>query len=845
MVSSLKSFIKSVRAAKTIADERSIIRKESAKIRTSFRDVNLDHNSRRVLISKLLYLYILGEPTHFGQVECIKLLASNQFKDKKLGYMAASLLLDENQEVLTLLTNSLNIDLNHPNQFVVGLALTTLGNIASPALARDLYQDIEKIIQSENPFLRRKSAMVASRCVEKSPDLSEIFLPKLNSLINNKNHGSLLGVLKLIQTIYEVDESSHDYLVKNLTAKVLQHLKNLLTVGYSPEYDVNGIPDPFLFCSLLLTLRLLFEDIEDTNSNLELFNDLLTQIASKIDSSKNSGHAILYEAVKTIFHINSEPSLRVLGVNILGRFLSAKDNNTKYVALNTLLTVISYEPQAVQRHRSTIVSCLQDADISIRRRALELSFGILNEQNIRVIAKEILIFLENSDNELKSYITGQLTLSCDKYSPNPKWHFETLIKMLKSAGNYVTSDIISNILASIMQNQDYELSKHIVLKLYQLSLLDTKQYGLNLICSWCLGEYGELLINSTFEDENKQPKQITESSIVNLLTSFLNSTSTYKDASKSDNLILYILTASLKLSIKFKDASEIEKLRQILISKSNDINLEIQIRSMEYLEIFAQPITLKKGLLEKMPAPPIKKHEAITLQRGNSLSANNKFAKSSGSSNNTNDLLLDLMGSDDVSNASNDNQKNLQKENTVDLLSDIFGNTPGNNSAPTIAQTNSNAILDLFPSNTSTQQSSAIDAFSSIPISSTIATPFEEKELPSNLLEAYSSPYITISFLPKEIGNSHAIIESYIVSNTPASLTNFNFLVAVPKSQKLQISPMNENSIRSKGGFISQSLNISGKPGGKLKLRVKVSYNVNGDGQRDEQFDFNGFSATL
>jgi AP-1 complex subunit gamma-1 len=49
----------------------------------------------------------LGERTHFGQVECLKLLASPRFADKRLGHLATSLLLDEKQEVLTLVTNSL------------------------------------------------------------------------------------------------------------------------------------------------------------------------------------------------------------------------------------------------------------------------------------------------------------------------------------------------------------------------------------------------------------------------------------------------------------------------------------------------------------------------------------------------------------------------------------------------------------------------------------------------------------------------------------------------------------------------------------------------------------------
>lgn len=57
--------------------------------------------------------------------------------------------------------------------------------------------------------------------------------------------------------------------------------------------------------------------------------------------------------------IAAENDLRVMAINILGRFLLNRDNNIRYVALNTLSQCIARNVEAVQRHRSTILDCLK------------------------------------------------------------------------------------------------------------------------------------------------------------------------------------------------------------------------------------------------------------------------------------------------------------------------------------------------------------------------------------------------------------------------------------------------------------------------------------------------------
>lgn len=74
-------------------------------------------------------------------------------------------------------------------------------------------------------------------------------------------------------------------------------LKNLIMSGFSPEHDVSGVADPFLQVRILRLLRIL--GANDGQSS-ELMNDILAQVATNTETSKNVGNAILYETVLTI-----------------------------------------------------------------------------------------------------------------------------------------------------------------------------------------------------------------------------------------------------------------------------------------------------------------------------------------------------------------------------------------------------------------------------------------------------------------------------------------------------------------------------------------------------------------
>lgn len=344
-----------------------------------------------------------------------------------------------------LVTNSLKNDLNSSNKFVVGLALCGIGNLGTPDMSRDLATEVEKHLKSPNPYLRKKACLSMSRCLVKVPEMVEDFTDKFITLLKDRSHGVLITVVQLMTQVMILELNQEEYDDNNygpartafskLVPALVKLQRNLLSSGYSPEHDVNGISDPFLQVQILTLLRLLGTNDQETSDEM---SDILAQVTTNTETSKNAGNAILYECVKTIMSVESEESLRTLAINILGRFLLNRDNNIRYVALNTLAQVIAQDPTALQKHRSTIVDCLKDPDISIRQRALELVYHLVNSENVEVLTAELLNYLVICSGEHQSEICSRVLKVVDRFTPDDRWRIDTLITMLSIAGKQVS-----------------------------------------------------------------------------------------------------------------------------------------------------------------------------------------------------------------------------------------------------------------------------------------------------------------------------------------------------------------------------------------------------------------------
>ncbi|XP_078501037.1 AP-1 complex subunit gamma-like 2 isoform X2 [Lissotriton helveticus] len=762
----VQELIRLIRSSKTQAQEREIIQKECADIRAAFREEDPLYRYRNV--AKLLYMHMLGYPAHFGQMECLKLIASQKFTDKRIGYLGAMLLLDERQDAHLLITNSIKTDLNSSVQFVQGLALCTLGCMGSSEMCRDLANEVAQLLKTSNSYVKKKAVVCAVHIIRKVPDLIDMFLPTCKKLLSERSHGVQHGAVILMTEMCKRSPTALKDLRK-LVPQLVQLLKNIVMSGYSPEHTVSGVSDPFLQVQILHLLRALGQNDEACS---DAMNDTLAQVATNTDTNRNAGNAILYETVLTIMDIKSVSGLRVLAVNILGRFLVNNDKNIRYVALTSLLRLVQTDHTAVQRHRSTIVDLLKDSDASVNRRALELSFALVNSSNVRGMMKELQHFLDTCRPELKADCTSGMFLAAEKFAPSKRWHIDTIMQVLTTAGGYVRDDAVSNLIHLISCAS--ELHGYTVLKLYAAIQDDISQQPLVQVASWCIGEYGDQLLQGTCEEA--EPVEVSEDDVLDLLERVLQSHMSLP-ATRA-----YALTAIMKLSTRLRE--NVDRIRQVVSIYGSCIDVELQQRAVEYNALFKKYDHMRGAVLEKMPLmdkgqsgdnedddddelrkeekPPSIKEEVPPL---------NSFQHSSHVTD-----LLDLLGGSD--------------------------NNPVIPVAPLVVQNASDGgiLLDLL---------------------GVLPTP----AIPPLMVFNKNGLQVSFTFERPESSSPLLVITTSASNSTAADISDFVFQAAVPKNLQLQLqAPSGSVVPASNGGVITQLIRILNPQKVPLKMRLRLSY---------------------
>ncbi|XP_053185722.1 AP-1 complex subunit gamma-like 2 [Scomber japonicus] len=776
----LQEMIRAIRSARTQCEERGVIQRECAAIRAQFRQA--DNGGRSHNLAKLLYVHMLGYPAHFGQMECVRMIASPRYSEKRVGYLGAMMLLDEKQDASLLITNSIKNDLSHSSQYVQSLALCTLACMGSAEMCRDLAPEIERLLRASNSYIKKKAALCAVHIVRKVHDLGEMFAPAARALLAEKNHGVLHGAVVLITELCERNPETLERFRKTVP-DLVQIMKGLVISGYSPEHDVAGISDPFLQVRILRLLRILGRNNETAS---DAMNDLLAQVATNTDSTKTVGNAVLYETVLTVLDIKSESGLRVLAVNILGRFLLNNDRNIRYIAMTSLQKIVGTDHTAVQRHRGTIVDCLKDQDASVKRRALELSLALVSASNIRSMMKELLLFLSSCPPELRSNAASGIFNAAERYAPSQRWHIDTILHVLTTAGGDVRDETVPNLIQLITNAS--ELHCYTVHKLYRAVLTDISQQPLVQVACWCIGEYGDLLLRGECQDT--EPVQVTEDDVLDALETVLQSHMS-SPATRG-----FALTATMKLSTRITD--NVDRIRSIVSIYGSCIDVELQQRAVEYNALFKKYDHMRAAVLERMPVI-----EKNSPGHTNGESTGDTIKEIQPAKVKQGELLPPQQPASQV----------------CDLL-DLLGGS-GEPLQPSPAQ---GSMAPGLPIN-SPAGGDLLDLLGGLE-----PTPVA----PAPAVTVYEKSGVTLTLSCEKQSDSGLTVTLTASNSSDSDISSFTLQAAVPKSVQLHMKAPSGDSLPAHGAAkVTQMVVLNNPNKVNLKMRVRISYTTQGSGFQD------------
>lgn len=601
----LAVFISDIRNCKSKEAELKRINRELANIRSKFKgDKMIDGYQKKKYVCKLLFIFLLGNDIDFGHMEATNLLSSNKYTEKQIGYLFISVLINNNSDLIKLIIQSIKNDLQSRNPVHVNLALQCISNIGSKDMAEAFAQDLPKLLVSGDTidFVKQSAALCLLKLFRTCPDVipPTDFATRIVHLLNDQHLGVVTSAASLIEALSK--KWPEDY--KGCISLAISRLSRIVTSGYTDlqDYTYYFVPAPWL-CVKLLRLLQNYPPPEDPSNKSRLMECLEGILNKAMDAPKskkvqhsNAKNAVLFESIALIIHMDSEPSLLVRACNQLGTFLSHRETNLRYLALESmcLLATSEFSHEAVKRHQETIINSLKtERDVSVRQRAVDLLYAMCDRSNAAEIVSEMLSYLETADYSIREEMVLKVAILAEKYATDYTWYVDVILKLIRIAGDYVSEEVWYRVIQIVVNREDVQ--GYAAKTVFEALQRPACHENMVKVGGYILGEFGNLIAG----DARSSPQ-------------------VQFDLLHSKYHLCSIATRSLLLSTYVKFCNlfpEIKGMIQEVFRTDHNLrnpDAELQQRAVEYLQLsrIASPDVLAT-ILEEMPPFPEKESSLL------------------------------------------------------------------------------------------------------------------------------------------------------------------------------------------------------------------------------------------
>jgi AP-3 complex subunit delta-1 len=312
-------------------------------------------------------------------------MSSQKYPHKRIGYLAAVQSFRPDTEVLMLAENLLKKDLTSPDKTLIHLPLNAIPHLINPSMANSLLADLLPRLSHSHPAVKKKTIVTLYRLAVVYPETLRPAWPKIKERLLDEDEDPTVTAA-IVNVVCELGwRRPQDFLplAPRLFELLTQGGNNWMAIKIIKLFSQLTPLEPRLVRKLLPPLTNIIKTTPAMSLLYECINGIIQGGIMEVAAGTTEGDEVARLCVSKL-----RAMLVVQG-----------DPNLRYVALLAFAKITASHADLVADHQDVILECIDDADISIRTRALDLVVDMVNSNNLQMVVERLLKQLKTAGKQ--------------------------------------------------------------------------------------------------------------------------------------------------------------------------------------------------------------------------------------------------------------------------------------------------------------------------------------------------------------------------------------------------------------------------------------------------------------
>ncbi|CAO3650886.1 unnamed protein product [Mucor hiemalis] len=507
-------FITKITQAKSKVEESSHATEELATLSAKMGSPDISSTKMRDYLIRLIHCFMLGYKVDFSIIYAIMASQSGEKAgDRRVGYLACTLFLKDDNELGIMLMNTLQRDLKSQNYLDRCAALNAICYLHHAELASSVLDLVVQTMDFPKQIVRKKAVFTLYFLYENSKVPIESIEEALRQALHDKDSSVVLSAL----SVWKLILVEHAEQFKDLQSVIYTIHKQILENRIHKSFSYHGVLAPWAQMDCLNIYKI-YHDI-NIGSPKDLY-DMIIECLKSVEKKVDAAFAIVLECVKLLADIDpilissfseSHP------FDILSGYLDAQNHNLKYLGLVGMAYVDTSFWKEEWLDGSLLGDTIESSfdDDTVIAKSIENLDTVIDSKVLMNASRGMLEALSrNYDHkDCSTMIAYWLINRIVEYGINPDtWFVETIIGVLAETRKNLDDDYVETqcsllketLLAEVENTELRESSVNAAYRLLKKTNSDQLSPLLVQFSFWTLGENGYLSSTCTENDIMRQ-----------------------------------------------------------------------------------------------------------------------------------------------------------------------------------------------------------------------------------------------------------------------------------------------------------------------------------------------------